>query len=600
MPPPSAPSTDRSAVTDTENKPTILPQLSIAIRDDEPEPEASPSVSSAPVDTVVQISDADKEATLKLQQERERADIQRAKRAKLLGEDNLYKTMWQLTYPDLIGKLVGACYTLADAVFISNMAGDTVAERSISLASISFTMPLEQAFIAGVALMGTVGFSSSYSRYLGENNLVLARASLGNVYLTCICLGILIPLILIPLLKPILRLIGASDEAGTLAPASQYFTILLLFDIVSNFQFAGNNMTRAEGASVYSATMMIIGAVINVILDPIFIKYVGLGLSGAATATIFGQTVVSAIGLYYFLGGRSVVTFNKACWKPNWTIMKFAFNVGIASFISSISGAIVSVISNRLILAFSPYGPTAVETTEIVSVSGALAKFSFFVFLPMLSMSHGVLPILSFCKGAKLYGRFVDAIKACIIVSLVLGIVLCILGYVLSPYVALMFSTSPTFVQTFTTAMRYMTSSIPFMAIFTAIMPALQATGHGTAAAITMLCRQCLGLLAAEVAICYWDNSFWGCFMGYPVADAVTLLVSIFFYFYYFKEFNGDTDKDYQAIKNMDIEMKSMGDNTNQSPLKEEEEANGETPASEFKPKVIQVGEPEPVPAAQN
>ncbi|KAK8803327.1 hypothetical protein WA158_001021 [Blastocystis sp. Blastoise] len=514
----------------TENKPQIDNQVSIKLE------------SSVPADGTATVSPNEikekspGEVTLNAE---EKAEVERLKKAKFLGEAPLYSTMWQLIYPDLCGKLVSACYTLCDAMFIGNMAGDTAAERAVSLAAVSFAMPFEQAFIAGFALFGSIGFGSLYSRFLGEANTKMARRTLGNCYLLAVVIGIFCPLVLLPLAKYLIQFFGASDEAGTLQPATNYLSVLLCFDIFQNGMFVGNNMTRAEGASKYSALMMIIGAVINCCLDPLFISTFRLSLTGAALASVCGNFVVSIVGIYYFLSGRSVVTFDKACWKPSKKVLGVSLNIGSSALISSFCGAIVSIISNRLILYFAPGDPNSVETTEVIAVSGALAKFSFFVFLPMLSMSHGILPIVSFCRGSKNYKRFNQAVKACFYVSVLMGLLLCILGYILAPYVALCFSSSPSFVSTFTFAMRHMTSAIPVNSVITAVMPALQACGHGGAATLLMFGRQCLFILVAEVIICFSQKTFWGCFMAYPIADLFTAFLSLLLYLYYYKDFHG-------------------------------------------------------------
>ena len=125
-------------------------------------------------------------------------------RSKFLGEGPLLSTIWTLTYPDLIGKVISASYTFADAVYIGNLAGETQEEKALALGSVSFAMPIEQAFQNGLALLYATGLSTALSKYLGQNNSKMAEVALGNMYFLDIAGGILYPMIILPFINYIL------------------------------------------------------------------------------------------------------------------------------------------------------------------------------------------------------------------------------------------------------------------------------------------------------------------------------------------------------------------------------------------------------------
>ncbi|KAK8812364.1 hypothetical protein WA158_007598 [Blastocystis sp. Blastoise] len=451
--------------------------------------------------------------------------------ANFLGTAPLVKTILKLTYPDFFAKVASASFSFADALYISNLAGDTPEERSLSLGAVTIAFPIEQAFQMGLALLFGNGFASTLGRYLGAKNDIMARRTLGNLYFLDILCGILYPIIIIPLLPYILQLLGASEEAGTLEIGRQYIMIYSLGSILTNFMIGNNNLIRSEGRSMYSASIMIVGFLFNIIMDPVFISVFKLGVNGAAICTLVGDFLAVILGFSYYMTGRSVVKFEWKNISPNCEIIKDGLSVGVSGFIMTASSSVVSVVFNRLMLHFSPYPPESIQTTELISALGGLTKIYSFFFLPLLALSHGILPILAYCRGAKLQKRFMDTTKVCVYSALIVACILYILGLTCAYPFAYMFSDSPLFVETFSFGLRIMVLVFPINCLFFAVLPALQASKQGLFAGLLAFFKNCLFNIVFGVILCYALNDYNGLFYAYPLSDFTNLIITIIVYY---------------------------------------------------------------------
>ena len=465
-----------------------------------------------------------------------------AKKASFLGEGPLGHTIWTLTWPDLIGKIVQALYVMVDAVYIGNMAGNNQKERSLSLAACTLAMPVDQLFHMSVALLIGVGTSAIYGQNLGRGDVKMARRVIANMYLMCLVVGILYPSIVYWFIDDLLKWTGASDEQGTLSLARQYLTPLVFGDIITNLAVSHNNAIRGEGNSFYSASCMFVGGIINIIMDPILIRLTGNSIRGAAYATLCGNTVSSLMGIYYYASKRGAVVLQLSDFKPSWSIMKTIMSVGISGAISSASGSIVSLLMNNLLLQYSGTHFSNLQVTEILAVVGACGKFSFFCFMPMMSLSHGCLPIYSYCYGAKRFGRFMSTMKIHFFCEVILSFFLIITGMFSGNLIAYMFSSSKFFHTVFEEALRYTTSGLFMNAITMTVFPTLQACGRGLPSAIILFLKQLVFLLMFAKLFCALLNDWWGNMYAYPLAEIAGGILSAIAFFIYKGVFTGKRD----------------------------------------------------------
>ena len=466
-------------------------------------------------------------------------DAEAAKKAAFLGEGPLGKTIWSLTWPDFIGKMVQALYVLVDAVYIGNMAGNNQQEKSLSLAACTLAMPVDQLFHISIGLLIGVGTNALYGQNLGKGDLKKARRVIGNMYFLCLAVGIFYPAIIYWFIDPLLRIAGASEADGTMALARQYLTPLVFGMILTCLAMCHNNAIRGEGNSKFSALCMLLGGIVNIIMDPILIRLTGNSIRGAAFATMCGNVLSAIMGIWYFFGKHSAVVLKWSDFVPDCRIIGEIISIGVSGFISSASGSIVTVIMNNLLLKYSAINFNSLQVMEILAVVGACGKFSFFCFMPMMSLSHGCLPIYAYCYGAKKFSRFNGAMRIHFISEILLGSLLTILGSFLGRYTAVMFSSSLFFKQVFDEALRYVTSGLIFNAFTMTVFPPLQGTGRGLPSAIILFLKQLIFLLMFANIFCALLQDWWGNMYSYPLAEVAGAILSVIAFFIFRNVFTG-------------------------------------------------------------
>lgn len=470
---------------------------------------------------------------------RHSSETKALEKSNFLGSAPLIKTMWMLTYPDLIEKFTEAFYSIIDTMFIGSMAGDTEAERVSSLASISFSIPLVQGLVFGACLFISIGSGALYSQSLGKNNNHDAESIIWNMFLMCLVIGIVCPILYDSLSYYLLLLLGASPDTDVFHPAQLYFIIVssgMIFDL---FSVGCSSLIRGEGSALFSSGIMICGFIMNLICDPILIGVLKLNVIGAGISTMLGYAVSGLLGFIYFFTKKATVHVSFKKVHFSWSLMKPVMNIGISGLCSAFSIAIFNLATNRLILHYSPYDATDERTIAAIAAAGAVGRVNYFCFLPMLSISQAIMPILSYCKGAKLYKRHMDCMRNGFIASFSLGVILAILGYFLAPVLGRAMGDSEEFMNFFVPAMRYATSSVPLGAFALIMYPTLQSNGYGLMAAVLIACKQCIFYIVVQIIICEIRHDIWGCFMANPFADLCSSIFALIIFCIYRKKLSG-------------------------------------------------------------
>ena len=475
-------------------------------------------------------------------------EMERMKRADFLGNGPIGPTIWKMTYPDLIAKIVGSLYNVADSIFIGQFAGSTVEEKKNSLAGVALASPVENCVLVGLSLIFAQGGGPLYGRFLGKKDKKTAGRIIGNVFFMDICLGILIATILPLFARPILLLLGASEKAKTLKPAMDYILPLMYCDILYNVCYGTNNLMRGEGAALYSCTLMIISSLCNIFFDLILLRFFNLGTRGAAIATCIAYTCSSSFGLWYFATERSAVSFQWKNLKPNWKLIGNIMNTGLPGMVIGLANGILTIVSNQLIIRYSP-DPTSPEATAAIAAAGNVARMQHFCFIPINSIAHGVLAMLSFCRGSGLYKRFVTAMKYCFVGQIIVCLILTVICECFAPQLATLFNSDPEFIRIFTIGLRFMASSLCFSPFSCTLYPGLQTIGRGFGAAVVLMCRSCIFIIIAQLLLCYFLQDYWGVFYAYPIADACSALFASCFFLFVKKDLYGQQQQELPVQK---------------------------------------------------
>lgn len=325
-----------------------------------------------------------------------------------LGTEKVSKLLISFSVPAIIGMLVNTLYNIIDRMYIGNIEG----VGKLAITGVGITMPIMTIILAFGMLVG-IGTASRISIFLGKGDKETAEKHIGNAFVLIIIFSILITIIGLAFLDKILVVFGASSS--TEIYARQYMQIIFAGTIVSMLSFGLNHSIRSDGSPKIAMLSMLIGAIINIILDPILIFIFNLGVRGAAIATVISQFVATIWILYYFTKGQSSIKLKKENFKLKKYIVLSIFSIGISPCSMQIAACIVQVIANNSLKHYG--GDLAIGAMTIVQSIGM-------IFLtPIFGLNQGSQPIIGYNFGAKKYKRvkttvFYGAITATIIVTI--------------------------------------------------------------------------------------------------------------------------------------------------------------------------------------
>ena len=322
------------------------------------------------------------------------------------------KLLLKFSIPCILAMLVSALYNIVDQIFIGNSTAGTAGIMATTLVFPYTTVALALALLIGD------GCATLFSISLGAKDEKTSNKSVGNAIITVIILSIILVLIGFIFKTPILNLLGANGYSETCKKfTEQYFTIILLGTPFYMFQSSMASIIRASGAPGYSMLSTIVGAIINLILDPIFIFSFNMGVEGAAIATILGQ-IVSAILCALYFRKPKLMHLEKDSFKMDLNIIGKTLKLGISSFITQVSIAIITIVANNVVGAIG-----GVNATDAGGALGIVFKIFAIVLAFSIGVSVGGQPIIGFNYGAKEYKRVLEIYKLILIANIIIGLI---------------------------------------------------------------------------------------------------------------------------------------------------------------------------------
>lgn len=326
------------------------------------------------------------------------------KKMQLLGSAPIPNALLALGLPTMMGMLINALYNLADTYFVGGLGTD-------QMGAVTVAFPLGQV-IVGLGLLFGNGAAAYLSRLLGRGDKKTANKVASTALYSSVLVGAILILCSVLFLKPILKQLGAIDSV--MPYAVSYAGIYITFSIFNVFNVTMNNIVSSEGAAKTAMCALIAGAVLNVVLDPVFIYELHLGVAGAAIATAISQIVSTVVYLCYILRKKSVFSFRirECCYSKE--IMSEILKIGIPTLLFQVLTSLsIGLINN----AAKEYGGSALAAmgplTKIMSM-GSLIVFGFL---------KGFQPIAGFSYGAKKIDRLQEAIRISILWSTIFCVV---------------------------------------------------------------------------------------------------------------------------------------------------------------------------------
>ncbi|MBU0713162.1 MATE family efflux transporter [bacterium] len=421
----------------------------------------------------------------------------------------------------MVGMFVMALYNVVDTIFVGRGVG------AMAIAGITIVFPI-QLLVMAIAMMVGIGGASVISRALGAGDYEKANTTFGNVLLSIVIFGFSLALLGNIFIDELLALFGASD---TILPfARDYAQIILLGTVFFSFSMASNNVIRSEGRAKVAMTTMLISAILNIILDPIFIFGFKWGIKGAAAATVISQVVTVLYLIYYFCSGKSSLTVHFRNLRLNRLIMREIVAVGSPSLIRQLSAsALVVVINNTLRVYGGDFS---------IALFGIMHRMLMFVSMPLFGIAQGMQPIVGFNYGAKRYDKAKRVLalsnKATTIVSTVGAIVL----FLFPKAIISVFTNDPEIIRMGIPAVRIFIVALPVFGFQVVGSTLFQAIGKAKQALFLTVSRQVF--LITLILILPRLYGLTGVWMTFPATDILFFFVTLWLYLPQIRKFDRD------------------------------------------------------------
>lgn len=449
---------------------------------------------------------------------------ERNNKMELLGNAPIPKALMALGIPIMIGMLINALYNLVDAYFVGGL-GES------QMGAISIVFPLGQV-VVGLGLMFGNGAASYLSRLLGRGDKDTANKVASTALYSSVLVGAIIIILATIFLKPILTLLGATD---TIMPyALTYARIYVVSCIFNVFNVTMNNIVTSEGAAKTTMCALLLGAILNIGLDPIFIYVLEMGVAGAAIATAISQLVSTLVYLNYVLRKKSAFTFSVREFAPTKQMMAEILKIGVPTLTFQLLTSLSIALINR---AANGYGDA------VIAGMGAVTRVTSMGTLVVFGFLKGFQPIAGFSYGAKKFDRLQEAIKTSILWSTIFCVIVGLLMAVFSTQIISQFTDGNA--EMISVGQKSLIAngfSFMLFGFYTVYSSLFLALGKGTAGFILGACRQ--GICFVPVILILpvlWGLN--GILYAQPIADVISAVITIFMALHLHKELSAEKTK---------------------------------------------------------
>lgn len=431
-----------------------------------------------------------------------------------MGVMPIGKLLFNMALPMIISMIVQALYNVVDSIYVSQ-----VSESAVTALSLAFPVQnMQIGFGLGIA----VGVNSLLSKSLGEKNQEAANYAAGNGIFLVIIAVALFMLFGVFGARPYFEMQSTVEE--TVEGGIAYTSICCVLTLGCFAQMLGERLLQSSGRTVYTMISQSTGAVINIILDPIFIHgWLGLpamGVAGAAIATVIGQWIAAGMCLFFNLRFNPDVQLGLKYIRPRAQTLKPILAVGIPTLVMNSIGSVMNFGMNQIFQGFQ-------ETAT--GVFGIYYKLQSFFFMPLFGTNNATISIIAYNYGARKPERMTKTLR----LALVTGLCFMLFGltvFQLVPEALLgLFNPSDEFLRMGIKALRIVSIHFPIAAVGVMLGASFQALGNGIYSTIVSLCRQLLALLPAAYLLSLTgnvDNIWW----SFPISEVVSALVTLILY----------------------------------------------------------------------
>ena len=430
------------------------------------------------------------------------------------------KLLIRMAVPMMLSMLVQALYNVVDSIFVARISED-------ALTAVSLAFPVQNLMIAIGSGTG-VGINALLSKSLGEKNQKLANKTAHN--------GILL-MVFSTIACALFGMFGSrwffttqTEDLVLIDYGEQYLSVVMLYSFGLFGQFITERLLQATGRTIYSMYTQMLGAVINLVLDPIMIfGYLGcpaMGITGAAAATVIGQIVAAVFGFWLNIKKNPEIQLKCKELVPDGSVIKKIYSVGIPSIIMGSIGSVMTYGMNLILMGFS---------STAAAVFGVYFKLQSFFFMPVFGLNNGMVPIVAYNYGARKKERIMKTFKLAVMYAVGIMTIGFLVMQIFPAQLFSLFEASEDMLSIGVPALRLISISFIFAGYCIISGSMFQALGNGFLSMINSIARQLLVLLPVAYLLSLTGNLnlIW---LSYPIAELMSLtLCSVFLYRIYQK-----------------------------------------------------------------
>ncbi len=429
-----------------------------------------------------------------------------------MGVMPIPKLLITMSLPMMLSMLVQACYNIVDSIFVSRI-------DEYALTAVSLAFPVQNLMIAFASGTG-VGINALLSRSLGEKNEKDASLAANNgIFLALVtCLVFAVGGIL--LARPFFTF--QTDNEVIIEYGVQYMSIITVCSFGVFMQVTFERLLQSTGRTIYNMVTQGVGAITNIILDPIMIFGLfgmpRMGVAGAAIATVTGQILAMCLGIFFNMKKNPEIRIRLKGFRPDLRIIRVIYAVGVPSIIMMAIGSVMTFGFNKILLMF---------TSTATAVFGVYFKLNSFAFMPIFGLNNGMIPIIAYNYGARNKDRITKTIRLSICISVSIMCVGLLVFQLLPDKLLLLFNASESMLAIGVPALRIISLSFVVAGFCIIVGSVFQALGNGVYSLIISVARQLVVLLPAAyiLAVTLGLDAVW---WSYDIAEVISLILSIF------------------------------------------------------------------------
>ncbi|WP_135612523.1 MATE family efflux transporter [Methanococcoides sp. AM1] len=430
----------------------------------------------------------------------------------MLGNESIGNLIVKLSTPAIVGLLVQALYNLVDTIFVGRGLGE---QSMLGIAGISVAFPV-QILMMAIALGVGIGGSSIISRALGKKDIIKAEKTVANMVTLVVTASIAFTVLGLIFLDPMLKVFGASDIV--LPFANEYTRYIVIGTTFFTFSAAMSNAIRAEGNTKFAMAIMLVSSVTNIILDPLFIFEFGMGIKGAAIATVISQLVGCVMVAYYYASSLSRLDFIIAYMIPDTGILGETISIGMSEFIFNVVESSLFLLFNQSLLLYG--GDIS------IAVFGIIIKVFMLTLMPIIGIKQGIQPIVGYNYGANEYARVKKTVSLSNYIVTGMCIVSTVIVFLIPEQIIRVFSDDPELISMGITALKISFLMMPFIGYQVVATALLQSLGKSKGSLAVTLSRQIIFLppLVIILPLFFGLNGIW---ISFPISDFLACVVAV-------------------------------------------------------------------------